>query len=284
MLELLSEINKLEQVIMEDTYDRRKIRQHIRNQIGEDTPSFRTLLTKVENICINEELPISPTDLTIELMLTTLIVSRAPLQSIVSNLVINLDIEEDYLNSIDKLTTVIIDAAGIVYDVLHTQSDAYIVLPKVKLSKELEDYIACKKYLPPMSSTPKPWKSNVGGGYLTRTESCILGKLNHHNEKQALDVLNILQEIPLELDLEALSYEEESTKPLDTEEKKKNFNHMVEESDYVYEETLNRGNEFYFKWNFDMRGRMYSAGYHINIQGTPYKRSIINFKRKELIK
>ena len=43
------------------------------------------------------------------------------------------------------------------------------------------------------------------------------------------------------------------------------------------------GNKFYFTWKFDSRGRMYSQGYHCNLQATEYKKAILNFSHEELI-
>ena len=283
-LETSREISRLQQVTIEDTYDRKQIRTYLRDQIGTEDPYFNKLHFEVETFCINHTVTsITPLELTTELMLTVLIIDRGPIQSVASNLAMNIDTDQVYLEKVCMCMTLLLAASGIVFDVERTQSDAYVVIPKFKLTGPLKDYIEQKKYLPPMVTVPKKWLSNKGGGYLTRNESCVLGHNNHHEGQQATDVLNILQDIALELDLEALSYEETSNKVLDTDEKVKQFEHMCRESLVVYEDILNRGNEFYFVWKYDKRGRVYSSGYHINIQGTQYKKSIISFKRKELI-
>ena len=282
-LDILHQINRLEQVITEDKYDRKQVRKHIREHIPSEDPIVKQLLRQVENFCMHSAVGYDPQELTTELMLTTLIVDKGPIQSIVANLTINMEVEESYLNAVETFTKLILSAHGIIYDIQLTSNDAYIIIPKFKLPAHLQEYISCKRYLPPLSTLPRRWHSNVGGGYLTRKESVILGQLNHHEGYQALDAINILQEIPLELDVIALEYEETPNKPLDTVEKQKQFQQLTDESLSVYQETLDRGNEFYFTWKFDKRGRMYSSGYHINIQSTKYKKSIINFKRKELI-
>ena len=98
-----------------------------------------------------------------------------------------------------------------------------------------------------------------------------------------LRVLNVLQDIPWELNTQMLEFDEESKKALDTEEKKINFNRMKSSSEEVYRDLLDQGNKFYFVWKRDSRGRSYSQGYHVNLQGNQYRKSIINFAKKELL-
>jgi hypothetical protein len=134
-----------------------------------------------------------------------------------------------------------------------------------------------------MVCKPRKWKHNAGGGYLNNTESVILGAMNHHEKKQALSSINILQEIPWELDKFMLKFEEEPNKELDTEEKVMQFQQFKEESREIYNKMLARGNKFYFQWNKDKRGREYCKGYHITLQGTQYKKAILSFADKEVM-
>ena len=40
---------------------------------------------------------------------------------------------------------------------------------------------------------------------------------------------------------------------------------------------------FYFTWKYDKRGRIYSQGYHVNIQSTSFKKSLINLHNKLVV-
>lgn len=149
------------------------------------------------------------------------------------------------------------------------------------------------KYLPPLVVLPNKITSNHSSGYLTKSESVILGRGNHHNKPLALDVLNILNSVKLSLDVRALEYEEEYKELSEAKkrgltkvsltQRKANHTLMAETSVEVYNDMLDRGNEFYLTWKYDKRGRVYSAGYHINIQSTDYKKSLINLAKKEII-
>jgi len=154
------------------------------------------------------------------------------------------------------------------------------VRPRIKPSEEVLVKIDQYMYVPPSVELPQ-WLNNWCGGLQTVKDSVVLGKQNTHSEYQALDALNILQRIEWELDDYMLLCPEEPNKPLDTPEKFKQFTVFKKASRAVYD--LYKDKRFYFIWKFDKRGRMYSNGYHINLQSTDYKKSILNFAHKEII-
>lgn len=159
-----------------------------------------------------------------------------------------------------------------------------LVESNYSLDRETLDAIELTKFLPPMICEPDEITHNHQSGYLTFDECVVLGDYTGHNMPIRLDVINIMNRIPLELEERMLEFPEESTKPLDTPEKKENFERMARTSKVVYQEILDEGNVFWFNNKPDSRGRIYTVGYHINIQGSKYKRSLINFHKKEVIK
>lgn len=153
------------------------------------------------------------------------------------------------------------------------------------LGDELREKIAATKYMPPMLVKPNHVKHNRDTAYISYSESMILGdRHNFHEECISLDVLNIQNSIPLELDEYVLSLEETSNKPLNTPVKITNFERMKNASRTVYDLILDNDNLFYNTYAYDMRGRLYSKGYYVHIQGTEYKKALINFQYKEIIK
>jgi len=46
---------------------------------------------------------------------------------------------------------------------------------------------------------------------------------------------------------------------------------------------VSQGNEFYLTNKVDKRGRIYSQGYHINTQGTSFKKAMIDLAHEELV-
>ena len=160
--------------------------------------------------------------------------------------------------------------------------------PNYQLEASIRKQVDGVKYLPPMLCNPNRWitaKRNKGGGNLLHSgDSVILGHLNHHKKYQNLHAINVLQNISWSLN-ELVDLIEKPNKPesVNTPEKLKQFECMAEQSTLVYDNLIKAGNEFFFVWKYDKRGRMYSQGYHCNIQGSEYKKAILNFTKEELI-
>lgn len=152
-----------------------------------------------------------------------------------------------------------------------------------KLDDETKAELAKTMYMPPMVSRPDFITKNHHSGHLTFDESVILGKENHHCDPISLDIINILNQQVLSLDTRMLQYEERPNKELDTPEKLSNFELLRKTSVGVYNEILEQGNKFHNLHKFDKRGRVYSCGYHVHIQSTDYKKSLINLNTQEVI-
>jgi len=229
---------------------------------------------------------LSPEDIVLEVLIAVLPIQTVqPIQNVCAQLGNKLGYE-DVFNGVKTASEII---AVLVNLPLYT-----VYMPGVKgtylsiqsefsLSKEVRNAIDSCKYLPPMLCEPRDWNNNTDGSYITKKTSVVLGKDNHHDEDQALDALNIIQKVSFSLDPFVLNMEEESSKLLDTQEKKDNHARIVNASNAVYEELIEQGNEFYFGWRFDKRGRMYSSGYHVNLQSYAYKKALLNFTKREYL-
>lgn len=151
------------------------------------------------------------------------------------------------------------------------------------MSSELVNHLNRMLFLPPMVCKPKEVTSNKGTGYLTFEESVILGRENHHSKKVSLDVLNIINQVSLSIEPEALAYEEKPNKLLEEPEQVIAFEAMRDASREVYNYLMGAGNSFYYTHKFDKRGRLYSIGYHLHLQSTEYKKSLLEFTKQEII-
>ena len=151
------------------------------------------------------------------------------------------------------------------------------------IDEDTREWILQTQYLPPMIEPPAEVRVNYDYSYHTEKSWMILGKGNNHNKPLGLDVINIMNQIELELDEHVLATEEKPNKPLDTIEKQQQFEALRKSSRNVYNLLLDHGNKFYLTWKYDKRGRIYSQGYHVNIQSTEYKKALINLKNKEVI-
>lgn len=172
-----------------------------------------------------------------------------------------------------------------IYDIFRlNHGGSFYVRNNHELPKKLQKHIAMASYLPPMVCKPKEIIHNKQSGYLTFDKSVILGKRNHHNMDQCLDVLNIMANVPLTLNTQFLSkVEEEPQKPLDTQQKRTLWDTFKKQSYYVYRLLVRSGNKFYFNYRVDKRGRIYSSGYHVNPQGSSFKKAMLDFHEQHYV-
>lgn len=172
------------------------------------------------------------------------------------------------------------------YDIIlaeHSETGTILLRSNWSLSEDTMQFIASTQYLPPMISKPRKVTKNYCRVRVSISESMILKPENHHNEPLCLDNLNMVNSIPMALDEFMLQFEEEASSDLDTPEKVMNFNRLKSVSRDVYDYIMMNGNKFYIPWKYDKRGREYSQGYHAHIQASEYKKSLMNFHKKEVI-
>jgi len=288
-----------EQIDVEARYSRRCIRARVMADIDTENSVFQACVELINKYRVGtyystkhervNNLTLSDAEIAIELFTVVLPIHViSPIQSLCTLLGAKLGYPEllDGIKTAAELFAICEESK--VFTIFHSNDHAngtgtLAIQANYSLEGETMAFINQTKYLPPMVCRPSLWVSNRSGGNLTGSKSLILGHLNHHDQKQALDVINILQNIGWSLN-GVVDYVEQSKKELDTADKLKQFNLMQAESTAVYDELIELGNEFYFVWKYDKRGRMYSQGYHCNLQGTEYKKAILNFSKKELIK
>lgn len=170
------------------------------------------------------------------------------------------------------------------------------------LMKEIHE----SRYVAPMICEPVKLECNTDTGYLLIKESLILGRGNHHLGDICLDVLNTINSVPLALSKEFLSQvEEEPEKEFTIEWAKRkalekgevidsgiahtraqqaisNW-HEFKQQSYDFYSFIAKEDKFYLTNKVDKRGRIYPQGYHINTQGTAFKKAAIEFANTELV-
>ena len=122
---------------------------------------------------------------------------------------------------------------------------------------------------------------------MKKTENQILGcRYKQHDGETCLDHINILNSIPLSLNIDLLvRMEEEATFELDTVEKQEQWQLFKQRSIKKYlDVATDLDNKFYLEWKYDTRGRCYSEGYYINPQGSSFKKAICQLTNKEIVK
>lgn len=159
-----------------------------------------------------------------------------------------------------------------------------VIVSRIPLNTDLLRFIENSRYLPPMVCEPLELENNYSSGYLTHNDSLILGTGNHHDGDICLDVLNLVNKVKLKLDTGFISsIEEDPTFDLDTPDKQNQWDSFKRQSYEFYLLLAQFGNEFHLTHKVDKRGRIYSSGYHITTQGTPFKKACIELAHEELV-
>lgn len=134
---------------------------------------------------------------------------------------------------------------------------------------------------PPMVEAPEKVSNNIQCGYKSLNEPLILGSLTMHAERQNYQAVNMLNEIEWLMDVDVLAEPEVPSKPCTSKDQHMQFSAMVQSSKFIY--NLLADEPFWFCWQYDSRGRMYSHGYHVNLQAAEYKKASLSFNRYEVL-
>lgn len=298
---------KVLQRTIEETYSRKFINQWVLERIDSDTD----FLTELRNIgyglleladkymktaykskaqrwhYLVHKCPLSMFDIVTEIFVKVLQYEVTAYQAIAGMVAPKLEYPEniDAVKTVSEIMAYM--AENDMFDViLPSDADTGVLMVEslYVLDDETKQKIEDTMYLPPMLCKPCEVKRNKAKQYLSFSESVILGgNVNHHNKPLALDVINILNAQQWSLDTYMLEHEEVPNKPLDTHDKRVQFEQLKRSSRKVYDLIVNHGNKFHWTHKYDKRGRVYSQGYHINLQSTDYKKSLISLAEPELV-
>lgn len=163
------------------------------------------------------------------------------------------------------------------------ESQIYIE-SNVSLPQELIDFTQQAGYLPPMVYPPNLIHNNFQSGYLSIKDSVILKRYNQHSGCVSLDTLNSKNAVPLKFYYPMVSTVPEiKSKKSESLEDQIAWEKMSHQTLKITQMLISQGNRFYMLHKVDKRGRMYAQGYHINSQGTGYKKAVLDFAEEEVI-
>lgn len=148
------------------------------------------------------------------------------------------------------------------------------------------------QYPLPMVVPPKRVKDNRDTGYFTSRNSILLKK-NHHDDDVCLDHINRVNSIRFAIDYDTARMIANSWRNLDKpkqgetkedfDKRKRAFNKYDRTAKEVIDKLLAHGNEFYLTHKYDKRGRVYCQGYHVNYQGAPWNKAVIELANREFV-
>lgn len=163
---------------------------------------------------------------------------------------------------------------------------------KIDITPDVQAEIDQYQYPLPMVVKPKLIRDNRDTGYFLSSGSIILRK-NHHEDDVCLDHINRMNRIRFAFDQQTASMIRNRWRNLDrpkqgesdNEFKKrvKAFEKYDRSSRAVMAKLLQHGNDFYLTHKYDKRGRSYCQGYHVNYQGAPWNKAVIELADKEIV-
>lgn len=157
---------------------------------------------------------------------------------------------------------------------------------------ELQRELDCFQYPLPMVCVPNELRTNRDTGYITARGSVIL-RDNHHDEDICLDHLNRMNKVALRVNSHTanmianrwrnLDKPKEEETPADFAKRKKAFEKFDATVRYVMKLLYEAGNHFFLTHKYDKRGRTYCQGYHVNYQGAPWNKAVIELAYPEAV-
>ena len=219
-------------------------------------------------------------------------------------------VEQEFTSLVGKLAHIIkgmddyFDRAKTISEVLAVlcETDVYDILPakyseenrlsirsNIELSDALIERINNRHYIPPMLVKPNTINKISDSPYKTIHKPLILKYYNQHHRPLATDAINILNSIEWSIDKNVFHNIEEQFKEVLNEKKKarkerlRQFEVFKAQSNDVINMLIANGNKFYLPNFYDKRGREYMGGSHVNLQGSEYRKALMNLTKKETI-
>ena len=147
---------------------------------------------------------------------------------------------------------------------VYGEGNTFMVTCKLDRLSEVLSLQALEFYPMPELAIPDCPKSNA---------QVLLGhRENRHSNTINMSVLAILSTVGYKLTDIAKEVEPKPEGVRDTD-----WDNYLEQCKIVKSEL--QGKPFYFKWAYDKRGRVYSKGYHINIQANEYHKACLSFSK-----
>lgn len=172
----------------------------------------------------------------------------------------------------------------------HAELKLFIV--RATIPEDVQHDLDRFQYPLPMVVPPRRVNDNEDTGYYSSRGSIILRK-NHHNDDVCLDHINRVNRVKFSIDHDTalmvknrwrhLDKPKANESEADYKKRVKAFDKYDRTSKEVIELILAHGNEFYLTHRYDKRGRIYCQGYHVNYQGAPWNKAVIELADKELV-
>lgn len=222
-------------------------------------------------------------ELAISILFTTILLGKTTFQSYIGHVASQINLEIESFRKAQLSAWILAYCDGGAYDIIAPAIGSmmsYSIEPKISLSIEDSQELARCFFLPPSKDKLNDWTNPFNGGYHFERSYAILGdSFNRHNYPIDLKTLNILQSVKYKLtnNVDTPQVLEDDA----SEDRIAQFALAQIQTRKVLKDY--RDSEFSFVWKFDKRGRVYSSGYDINVQGDSYRKASLEFAKEETV-
>jgi DNA-directed RNA polymerase len=177
-------------------------------------------------------------------------------------------------------------------DLVDWSNSLKLFIVKFTISADVQEELDRYQFPLPMVVPPKQVKNNSQTGYFTPGGSIILKK-NHHSEDVCLDHINRVNKTQFVINQEVATLVKNQWRNLDKpkegesredfDRRKKAFEKYDRTAREVIQTITAESPVFYLTHKYDKRGRTYCQGYHVNYQGAPWNKAVVQFAKQELV-
>lgn len=177
-------------------------------------------------------------------------------------------------------------------DLIQWMGSAFQFIVVFDITAELQRELDMFQFPLPMIVQPRPVTNNREDGYITINRSLLLKK-THHDDDICLDHINRVNKIAFVINFDTaqmvankwrnLDRQKASETIIDFRRRKKAFEKYDRTAKDVLKLLLKESNKFYLTHKYDKRGRIYCQGYHVNYQGAPWNKAVIELAEKEMV-
>lgn len=177
-------------------------------------------------------------------------------------------------------------------DLVDWSPDLKIFVVCFNIAKEVQEELDRYQFPLPMVVRPRRIRKNTETGMLL-TEGSLILKKNHHDGDICLDHINRMNSTQLTINHNVANMIQNQWRNLDVmkpgesrddfKRRKKAFEKYDRTAREVMDVVTKLSPVFYLTHKYCKRGRSYCQGYHVNYQGAPWNKSVIEFANKEII-
>lgn len=178
-------------------------------------------------------------------------------------------------------------------DLVDWNSALETFIVKFPITAEVQKELDMYQFPLPMVVEPKELKDNRSTPYMSLKDGSVILRKNHHEDDVVLDHLNRVNRYRFAINNQVAAMVRNSWRNLDKpkegetkfdfERRKRAFDKYNRTAKEVMAKITELGNCFYLTHKVDKRGRIYSQGYHVNYQGSPWNKAVVELFDKEII-